>query len=327
MSWFKLDDKFHGHRKTLELFDGPCPADSIALWALSASWCADQLTDGRVPISFIRRSGLDRRAADELVRVRLWERDGDGYRFRKYLTYQKSREKVLKERTDAKARKGGGKGPPGDDGSREPSGSSGEGSREPDSGSADARANLSKVQPNVARGIADPSAEKSRSSVAPIRSGSDPISSLGGGSDLGSGSSPAREASAPPSRQPGEPATEQEARAVSTAWNVEQRLVRLDGLHAFDQWRREFYGIAEAVALRPGDRGIAAIALCAWFWRAVDGPVKGNRFQRRRPHPEALAKHAADDLDRASAWWSALAEAEQDAILADHTPRHLRAAE
>jgi len=103
--WVKLDDKLHGHRKTLALFDGPCPGDSLALWTLAASWCGDQLTDGAVPHSFVRRSGLDKRAADELVRVGLWERTDEGFQFHDWLERNKSREKVENERRAALERK------------------------------------------------------------------------------------------------------------------------------------------------------------------------------------------------------------------------------
>jgi hypothetical protein len=111
--WVKLDDKFHGHRKTLALFDGPCPGDAIALWTLANSWCGDQLTDGKVPLAFVRRSGLDKHAADELVRVGFWIRTEDGYEFHDWLARNKSRETVEAERASANERKAKGKRPDG----------------------------------------------------------------------------------------------------------------------------------------------------------------------------------------------------------------------
>lgn len=98
MTWFRVDDKFHGHRKVLHLFDGPCPADAIALWTLAGSWCGDHLTDGAVPTSFVARSGLDKRAAAELVRVGLWERQEEGYHFKDWLVLNPSKEEVIANR-------------------------------------------------------------------------------------------------------------------------------------------------------------------------------------------------------------------------------------
>lgn len=84
MTWFRVDDGFHSHPKTQRLFDGPCPGDAIALWALAGSWSGYNLTDGRVPRAFVKRSGFDKRAAGELVRVGYWHEDEDGYVFHQW---------------------------------------------------------------------------------------------------------------------------------------------------------------------------------------------------------------------------------------------------
>lgn len=97
MTWFKTCDGFHSHPKTQALFEGPCPGDAIALFMLAGSWCAHELTDGAVPLGFVRRSGLNPNAAAELVRVRLFEEVGDGsFRMHDYLKYNPSREQVLR---------------------------------------------------------------------------------------------------------------------------------------------------------------------------------------------------------------------------------------
>lgn len=105
MTWFKFDDGFHSHPKVQALFEGPCPGDAIALFTLAGSWCSKELTDGAVPLGFVRRSGLHKEAADELVRVRLFDACEDAsFRVHNYLKYNPSRAQVLAEREKTKQR-------------------------------------------------------------------------------------------------------------------------------------------------------------------------------------------------------------------------------
>lgn len=105
MSWFKFDDGFHSHPKVQALFEGPCPGDAIALFTISGSWCSKELTDGVVPLGFVRRSGLHKDASAELVRVRLFDACEDGsFRVHNYLKYNPSRAQVLAEREKTKQR-------------------------------------------------------------------------------------------------------------------------------------------------------------------------------------------------------------------------------
>lgn len=46
MTWFKVDDKLHSHRKVAALGND---IGALALWTVAGSWCADHLTDGFVP--------------------------------------------------------------------------------------------------------------------------------------------------------------------------------------------------------------------------------------------------------------------------------------
>lgn len=100
MTWFKVDDQLHAHRKVAELESGKHFAEAIALWTLAGSWCASQLADGAVPASQLRRLvPFDaRKAAAELVRVGLWEVTETGYRFRSWHEYQPSRDSVESRR-------------------------------------------------------------------------------------------------------------------------------------------------------------------------------------------------------------------------------------
>jgi hypothetical protein len=84
MSYMAVEDTLHSHRKTVALFDGPCPGDAIALWTLAGSWSADELMEGFVPRARVRLFGLHKKAASELVRVGFWLEVEGGYRFHEW---------------------------------------------------------------------------------------------------------------------------------------------------------------------------------------------------------------------------------------------------
>lgn len=294
MVWVKLDDKFHGHRKTLALFDGPCPGDSIALWTLANSWCGDQLTNGHVPLAFVRRSGLDKRAPDELVRVELWHRTEDGYVFHDWLARNKSRETVEKERADAVERKANGK------------------RRSPD------------VPPNGRKGFARTSGEPPptvrETFTPPDPTRPDPEDHESGGGDLnghhGAGGAP----EPPPQQLFGsgrEGVSEADARLVSGAWHAAMQRVGVAAIHAFSSWRQAYETIALGLAMASDPDAIAEarVALCAWFWSAPDGPVARRAF-KRTPDPGALAKRITDDVEAAGRWWSSLSDDQRAVYLA-----------
>lgn len=99
MTWFKVDDGLHSHRKWL--------ATSMAargLWVTAGSWCADQLTDGHVPAHVLRQVGGTTRNAAELVANGLWDVVDDGWRFHQWDEFQPSREAVEAERAAARER-------------------------------------------------------------------------------------------------------------------------------------------------------------------------------------------------------------------------------
>lgn len=100
MTWFRVDDGFSDHPKVDALGDGPCLEAAIALWTLSGAWAAKHLTDGFVPAGRVARVGVKNatKAAEELVRVGLWDREEDGYRFRNWCEYQPTRARVEAER-------------------------------------------------------------------------------------------------------------------------------------------------------------------------------------------------------------------------------------
>ena len=108
MPWFKIDDKFHSHKKTSR-----CGLGAVGMWSVMGSWCADQLTDGFCPDYVVREKGGRgwKRLADELVEVGYWdlaECDGDkGWRFHDWDVYNPTRDEVLqgREREAEKKRK------------------------------------------------------------------------------------------------------------------------------------------------------------------------------------------------------------------------------
>jgi hypothetical protein len=110
MSWVKLDDGFFRHPKVLA-----AGRDARELYVAGLCYCGSGLTDGRIPAGAVRVLGAEveidqaMSAADRLVSVGLWERDGSDFVVHDYLEYQPSKERVLatrEARTEA-GRRGG----------------------------------------------------------------------------------------------------------------------------------------------------------------------------------------------------------------------------
>lgn len=80
MTWFKVDDSFNSHPKTLET-----SLAAIGLWTLAGSWSGKHLTDGFVPDNAVLSlSRGSTKLADELVAAGLWKRAKGGYRFHQW---------------------------------------------------------------------------------------------------------------------------------------------------------------------------------------------------------------------------------------------------
>lgn len=90
MTWFKVDDQLHDHRKRRRLGKDQLPA--MGLWLLIGSWCADTHSDGFVPLEIVQRFDPKLRFAKRLVDVGLWQREvhdsEHGYRFHDWNEYQ-----------------------------------------------------------------------------------------------------------------------------------------------------------------------------------------------------------------------------------------------
>lgn len=99
MAWFKVDDGFWSHPKTLSL-----SAPALALWVRAGSWSCQQLTDGFVPVPALAMLGGGRKAADELVRVGYWDKAEGGWVFHDWADYQEASADVKRRRRDARER-------------------------------------------------------------------------------------------------------------------------------------------------------------------------------------------------------------------------------
>lgn len=86
--WFKVDDSFYDHPKTIALSDA-----AMALWLRSGTWSARNGTDGRIPANLPGRMCEDpERAIRELMEAGLWEMTKSGmYRFHDWSVYQPDR--------------------------------------------------------------------------------------------------------------------------------------------------------------------------------------------------------------------------------------------
>jgi hypothetical protein len=101
MVWVKLDDKFHSNAKVLDV--GYAGA---GLYALSLSYCGDQMTDGVVPASWAKQHPLKLR--DQLVKAGLWEKTETGYEIPDFTELNPTRAELAAKRE--KQRDGGRRG-------------------------------------------------------------------------------------------------------------------------------------------------------------------------------------------------------------------------
>ena len=105
MTWYKVDDKLHSHKKAIKA------GDAMALWVMAGSWAADQLSDGFVPDYVVLRMfpAQGEAWAERLVSVGLWKtarHDGDdGWAFHQWDDHQPTRAEVESKRETERERK------------------------------------------------------------------------------------------------------------------------------------------------------------------------------------------------------------------------------
>ena len=100
MAWGKIDDKLHSHVKWRRASKG-----ARALWTTALSWCCSHPSDGFVPGDMLRTLDGTKKEADDLVRVGLWIREDDGYRFHEW-SERNPDATSIKARRDAESQAG-----------------------------------------------------------------------------------------------------------------------------------------------------------------------------------------------------------------------------
>lgn len=93
MPWFKVDDGFANSEPVMRV-PRRYRASVIGLWTLSGTWCAKELTDGRVPAHMIDELAGTTAQASWLVTAGLWSETPEGYVFIGWEKYQPTRAEV-----------------------------------------------------------------------------------------------------------------------------------------------------------------------------------------------------------------------------------------
>ncbi len=111
MSWAKLDDQFHAHRKATKAWRAHPRA--LGLHLLAMSYCAGHLTDGLVDDEFVEEKIPQARERDQvtsaLVDAELWTRVDDGWLIHDWLDFNPSRADTLEKRRKEADRKAAGR--------------------------------------------------------------------------------------------------------------------------------------------------------------------------------------------------------------------------
>jgi hypothetical protein len=99
MAWFKVDDGWWSHPKTLQL-----SPQAIALWVRAGSWSCQHLTDGFISDSTLTLFGYKSVASRDLVEAGFWEKADGGFQFHDWADYQEKSEIVRERRERARER-------------------------------------------------------------------------------------------------------------------------------------------------------------------------------------------------------------------------------
>lgn len=111
MSWAKIDDQLHAHRKVMRAWRANQRA--LGLHLLALSYCAGQLTDGFVDEEFVAEKipgpRERERTVNALVVAGLWSHEPGGWRIHDWLDFNPSREATLAKRRKDSLRKARGR--------------------------------------------------------------------------------------------------------------------------------------------------------------------------------------------------------------------------
>jgi hypothetical protein len=98
MTWFKVDDNLAFHPKVISAGN-----EAMGVWVRAGAWSGQQLTDGFVPDQIVSIF-CDLEIAERLVEANLWEREEGGYRFKDWIEYQPTKDRVVATREQQKER-------------------------------------------------------------------------------------------------------------------------------------------------------------------------------------------------------------------------------
>ncbi len=104
MPWASLGDDFHDDPQAYR-----AGATALGVWAMCRSWCADKLSDGRIPKGLAEAKARALRADPEVVfadllRSELWRDDGTHFVDVRYLEENPSRARVIEKKASAAKR-------------------------------------------------------------------------------------------------------------------------------------------------------------------------------------------------------------------------------
>jgi hypothetical protein len=104
MSWARLDDKLHSSAAALT-----AGLEAMGLWAVSESWCADQHSDGELPLAVVAMLAgtkpAAKRLAARLVTAGLWEVTTGGFRSIDFTERNPSRQQLDERRAAEREKK------------------------------------------------------------------------------------------------------------------------------------------------------------------------------------------------------------------------------
>lgn len=98
MSWFKVDDGFAFHQKTLLAGNA-----AVGLWVRAGSWSSAQLTDGEISAEIAKQMGTVAQAK-KLVESGLWVPTKTGYQFHEWDGRNPTRDQVERRRAQGAER-------------------------------------------------------------------------------------------------------------------------------------------------------------------------------------------------------------------------------
>jgi len=97
MPWGRVDSDFWRHRKVDALNLSLAHACVGVFW-LAVAWSNDKGTDGLLNPAAIRQLGITPEEAEELVRVGMWDREGDALRVHDFLDFNRSAAQIAEEK-------------------------------------------------------------------------------------------------------------------------------------------------------------------------------------------------------------------------------------